>query len=353
MRLIASIAVLYCALSFGLEAFADPCTGRVFPAAGEYVKTTQALGGPGLLLDGGGSDIDSAYTWMHDVLSGAPHRRFGNVVVIRAHTDRDEYAPYMQPLGPFQSVQMLGVPSCATAEQLAKFAKIVDRADAVFFAGGDQANYVAWKGSALDAAVQRVWNRDGVIGGASAGLAVQGEYVYDSVAADKLHPNDDNYEVQSRNAVPNPFEPEISFTTRFLSWAPLRNVITDTHFARRDRFGRTVAFLARLERANNLKTGTLYALAVDERSAIVVDKNGIGRLVKYSGSGYQTRGAYLLQLLSVHQLVQGKPLVASVRVTHLARSGDSIDLNSKRADGTRYVVEVNGNRYPAYKDPYR
>ncbi len=331
----------------------DPCDTRVFPAVGVVSRTTAPLHGPGLLLQGGGSDIDQAYRWIHDTLSGGSRARFGNVVVIRAHTDEDEYAPYMQPIGPFQSVQMLGVPQCARPPDLDALAKIVDRADGVFFAGGDQANYVAWKGSALDAAVQRVWSRGGVIGGTSAGLAVQGEYVYDSVAADKLHPNDDNYEVRTNNAVANPFEPEISFTHGFLAWPPLRNIITDTHFARRDRFGRTVAFLARLEAQQHLATGTLYALAVDERSAIAVDSHGVGTLMEYPGSGYRTRGAYLLQLISVNQLVRGKPLIATVRVTHLAKPGDHIDLFAKKAPGaTTYTVEVNGAKTPPYKDPY-
>ncbi len=331
----------------------DPCDTRVFPAVGTVVQTTQPLHGPGLVLQGGGTDIDQEYRWMHDTLSGGSPARFGNVVVIRAYTDKDEYSPYMQPRGPFQSVQMLGVPKCAKPSDLDALAKIVDRADAVFFAGGDQANYVAWKGSALDAAIQRVWQRNGVIGGSSAGLAIQGEYVYDSVAADKLHPNDDDYNVTTSNAVANPFEPEISFTHDFLQWTPLRNIITDTHFARRDRFGRSVAFLARLEAEHHLPTGSLYALAVDERSAIVVNSHGIGTLMEYSGSGYQTRGAYLLQLVSVKQLTPGKPLIATVRVTHLSKPGSTIDLNTKRAPGAAtYTIEVNGTQSPPYKDPY-
>ncbi len=331
----------------------DPCDTRVFPPVGTVTQTTQSLRGPGLVLQGGGSDIDQEFHWMHDTLSGGSRERFGNVVVIQAYTDKDEYAPYIQPLGPYQSVQTLGVPKCATAANLNALAKIVDRADAVFFAGGDQANYVAWKGSALDAAVQRVWQRGGVVGGSSAGLAIQGEYVYDSAAADKLHPNDDDFNVTTSNAVPNPFEPEISFTHDFVQWPPLRGIITDTHFAKRNRFGRTVAFLALLEAKQHLRTGSLYALAVDERSAIVVNSHGVGTLMEYPGSGYRTRGAYLLQLVSVKQLTPGKPLIATVRVTHISKPGSTIDLYTKRVpDADTYTIEVNGSHLPAYKEPY-
>ena len=90
------------------------CNPRVFPASGAFVKTAGTLHGPGLLLAGGGSDVDDEYRWMHRTLTGSSTARGGNVIVLRAYTDEDEYSPYMQPLGPFQSVQMLGIPHCAT-----------------------------------------------------------------------------------------------------------------------------------------------------------------------------------------------------------------------------------------------
>ncbi len=94
---------------------------------------------------------------------------------------------------------------------------MVDKADAVYFAGGDQANYVIWKGSALIDAVKRVYARGGVVGGGSAGLAIQGAVVYDSVAGDRL-----NVETHTKDAVNNPLEPRISFTTGLLRVAGTR-----------------------------------------------------------------------------------------------------------------------------------
>ncbi len=329
------------------------CAPRLFPVAGTYARSPARLHGPGLVLSGGGSDIDDTFRWMHATLAGNARARFGNVVVLQAYTDEDEYAPYIRPLGPFASVQTIGVPPCTTEKQYDSVAREVDRADAVFFAGGDQANYVRWKGGALVAAVRRLWGRGGVAGGTSAGLAVQGAFVYDAVAADRLHPGDDAYEVRTSNALPNPFEPEISFTTSFLRWPPLANVITDTHFARRDRFGRLVAFLARIERAEHLPAGTIYGLAVDERSSLLVDRNGIATLVEYAGPGYRTRGAYLVRLRAVHQLLPGRPLRATVEVLHLDRPGRTLNLFTKRGAGVSYAVTVNGARVPPYsKDPY-
>jgi cyanophycinase-like exopeptidase len=290
---------------------------------------------------------------MHATLAATNYATFGNVVVLRSSADRDAYGPYIQPLGPYRSVRTIAIPPCATRAQIDALAPLVDGADAVFFAGGDQAHYVAWKGSALIEAVRRVWQRGGVVGGTSAGLAIQGEYAFDSVSADRLHADDDDYSVNAANALGNPWEPEISFTSGLFDWPPLQNVITDTHFAKRDRFGRAVAFLAQLERARHLPTGTLYALAVDERSAVVVNARGIGRLLEYAGEGYRTRGAWLMHLVSVDPLDPGLPLRATVEVLHLARPGATIDLVRKTGQGRTYRVTVDGSRTPPYADPYR
>jgi peptide/nickel transport system substrate-binding protein len=329
------------------------CNPKVFPASGAFVQTRSALRGPGLLLSGGGSDVDDTYRWMHRTLTGSSTSRGGNVIVLRAYTDEDEYSPYMQPLGPFQSVQMLGIPRCATRGQVDALAPMIDRADAVFFAGGDQANYVPWKGGSLVEAIRRLWDRGGVIGGTSAGLAVQGDVIYDSAAADQLHPNDESYEVRTKSAVLHPLEPEISFTTGFFAWPPLADVITDTHFARRDRFGRSVTFVSLIAQKHLTPSGKIYGVAIDERSALVVDKHGIATLLEYAGAGYKTKGAYILSNVRVSQLQPGKPLVATVHVLHLYRPGQTVNLFTKRGEGDEYDVTVDGAHTPPYsRDPY-
>jgi cyanophycinase-like exopeptidase len=230
---------------------------------------------------------------------------------------------------------------------------MIAHADAVFFAGGDQSNYVIWKGTKLVAAIRALWDRGGVIGGTSAGLAVQGDVIYDSAAADRLHPGDDNYEVDTKTAVPNPTEPEISFTTGFFAWPPMADVITDTHFARRDRFGRSVAFLSLISKQHLTPSGKIYGVAVDERSALVVDKHGIATLLEYGGSGYKTKGAYILSNIRVTQLEPGMPLIATVHVLHLYRPGQTVNLFTKQGQGHDYDVTVNGSTAPFYsRDPY-
>lgn len=337
-RLCLSAIALCLATACAPHATQSACRPTIFKGSGRYVRTSKPLQGPGLLLEGGGTDIDAGFRWMHATLSGGSKTRFGNVVVLRAD-GTDDYDSFIASLGPFQSVRTILIPPCAAPRQVDALAPQLEGADAVFFAGGDQADYVRWKPTALVRAIRTLWRRGGVIGGTSAGLAIQGAMAYDSVAADRLHPNDDAYEVRSPSALRHPFEPEISFTNRMFAWPPLENTITDTHFVRRKRFGRLVVFLARIEREKHLRTGTFYGLGIDERSELTVDARGMATLREYAGPGYRTQGAYLIHLLRVH-LVRGKPLTAIVQVLHLDKAGATVNLVTKRGDGATYDVEV-------------
>ena len=178
--------------------------------------------------------------------------------------------------------------------------------------------------------------------------------IYDSVAADRLHPNDDSYEVRYETAVPNPIEPEISFTTGFLALAAAGRTSSRTRTspvaiasaARRVPVARSIA-------ETPDASGTIYGVAVDERSALVVDKHGIATLLEYAGAGYKTKGAYILSNIRVTQLQAGKPLVATVHVLHLYRHGQTVNLFTKQGQGREYDVTVDGTHTPPYsRDPY-
>jgi cyanophycinase-like exopeptidase len=321
------------------------CSITVFARHGTYVPTPH-LHGPGLLLDGAGvtGSPSSSIVWLHQRLTGNATQRGGNVVVLRASYS-DVYDKPFRQYGNFASVQTVLIPPCASRSQVDSVATIVDRADAVYFSGGDQAHYVAWKGSALMAAVKRVYARGGVVGGGSAGLAIQGAVVYDSVAGDRR-----NEETTTRDAVKDPFEPRISFTTGLFAWPALADTITDTHFVARDRFGRTVVFLARILYDQLLPGAhTVYALGVDQGSSVVVDPDGTATLLSEPHAG----GAYLVRADTLPQLVRGKPLHFTVAVSHIARDGERFDLLHKQTTQAWYDVTVDGSRTPIYsRSPY-
>jgi cyanophycinase len=67
----------------------------------------------------------------------------------------------------------------------------------------------------------------------------------------------------------------------------LENVITDSHFANRDRMGRSLGFLARI-----IKDGwsaTPREVAIDEKSAVLLESDGKASIV---GTG---KGAYFVR----------------------------------------------------------
>ncbi len=277
--------------------------------------------------------------------------RQGNLVVLKASGGRD-YSDKFYAKSRLASIQEVLIPPCASAGQVDRAVPEVDHADAVLFAGGDQANYVIWKGSDLIAAVKRVYSRGGVIGGGSAGLAIQGAVVFDSVADDRLSPNHD---VATLDAVKNPYERIISFTTGFFAWPALRNSITDTHFARRDRFGRTAAFMARALSEHLVSGSRIYGVAVDEAAALLVNNRGVATLVRRDreDDGYVPKGAYFLAASLPTKFTPGQPLNYTVHVTHITRSGQEYNLAQHRGEGAQYDVTVDGRTAAIYsRNPY-
>ncbi len=322
------------------------CTPTVFPISGTH-DPHSVRRGPGLLLSGAGllGVPVSAVQWLRSHLGGATGRA-GNVVILSASGGReDEDALYRDAR--FASVQEIFIPPCADSEAVDAMATYVNGADAVLFAGGDQANYARWKGSALIRAVQAVYAHGGFVGGGSAGLAIQGALGYDSVAADRLHPGDDDYAVTTQNALHNPFEPEISFASLF-AWPALGNTITDTHFGVRNRFGRLVAFLARIVH-DKLGPTPYYGLGVDEGSVVLVGPDGTATVRKKP----QSRGAYLIRLDGQVVMRAASPLRTIVDVAHIGRDGEPFDLLHKRPGVPWTRVQVDGAQAPFYRpDPY-
>lgn len=318
----------------------------IYPRAGAAGDSGVIPHGPGLVLMGGAGDVDSAFVWMHDVIAGSHGGNGGDIVVLRASGDND-YDQYLLKLARFNSVQTIKIEPGASPQELKTAAGYVDRAQGVFFGGGDQANYVWWKGSPLAQAIQRVYERGGVVGGISAGLAVQGEWIYDSVAADA---QGEDVEVTTKNAVPDPAEDIISFTHELFMWPTMRNVITDSHFVARNRLGRLAVYLARLRQQHGATD--VMGLGIDEKSAIVVDKHGIGTLKLQGAHG----SALFLRGGEAQTIAPGKPLVYDgIQVTLLDRAGQTFDFNTRCAHAPTYTISVNGNRSPIYdpSDPYK
>src|ERR1035438_1733599 len=194
--------------------------------------TTQPIAGTAMM--GGGSDLDEAFRWL--CLKG----NGGDFLVLRA-TGTDDYNPYVNGLCKLNSVATLILPDQAAAQDPA-VAEIIKKAEVIFISGGDQAHYIrAWKGTQIEDAINAHIAAGRPIGGTSAGLAVQGEFVYGA-----LGDTDDGPDLASTDVLPNPYFERVTLVRDFLKIPHLENLLTDSHFAKRDRMGRTLGFLARI-----------------------------------------------------------------------------------------------------------
>ncbi len=325
---------------------ATHCTAIFYTPIGARRPRRIALHGPGLILGGGGTDVNAEFVWIHDTIVGSHTRRGGDLLVLRA-TGNADYDRYIYRLAPFHSVRTLLVPTCSSAQTLHQAAAIVARSSAVFFAGGDQADYVIWKGTPIQSAVQSVYDAGGVVGGTSAGEAILGKFVFDAL-------NDIRRDATSHNAVRDPYEHLISFTYEFLHFAPLDDTITDMHFVTRNRFGRTAVFMARQIADGKVRRrpAVVFGVGVDEASGIAIDRNGIGTLLLQGKGG----SAFLIRGGPAKQIIRDVPFVSSrLTVTKLSRQGDRFDFASWCGEEPTYTVTVdargsNGIYVP--RDPY-
>ena len=240
--------------------------------------------GPGLILMGGGPDVDEAFVWWRPRIAG------GDVVVLRA-SGADGYNDYLYTtIGGADSVHTMVVDSRALAEDPYVTWQL-DRAEGIFIAGGDQAVYLSqWEGTALHGALERALGRGAIVGGTSAGCAILGRFVFSAAQGT----------VYSDEALSDPYGMYVTLQRDVLAAPGLEDVITDTHFYERDRLGRLVAFVARL-RQDGWSDQPL-GLGVDEATALVIDAAGQAQVL---GSGY----VYAVDGSHVPQVCQpGQPL---------------------------------------------
>ena len=248
---------------------------------------------------------DNVYLWMMSRING------GNVVILTADaedTPCDLYNEYIYSNLTYTTTikRPRSVTTICFASRNTSFlpetSLLLQNAAAVFITGGDQAKYYKyWQNSP----VSRLMLNVPVIGGSSAGLAVQGQFVFDAL----------NGGVDSELALKYPMDSEITLTNNlFHTFRYMLHVLTDTHFYQRDRMGRMMTFLARATKnkwGDNKNNDTqdvpvgILGVAISEHSAVLLDgESGKSTIV---GDG----PVYFLQptpLVQPEVCEEGKPL---------------------------------------------
>lgn len=221
---------------------------------------TTPLGG--VMLMGGGPDVDEAFTWFIEQVNG------GDIVVIRA-SGTDAYNEYIYSLGTVNSVETLLINSLALADS-DEVNDVIQKAEGIFIAGGNQADYVEyWRNTKLEDTLNDLLSKKKcVIGGTSAGNAILGEFYFSAVKGT----------ITSSEALQNPYHIRLQLDgVNFLQTPNLQQTVTDTHFDNPDRRGRLITFMARMMTDYHLNVA--HGIGVDEATAVCISDTGIATIV--------------------------------------------------------------------------
>lgn len=232
----------------------------------------------GVCLMGGATEDDNAMTWFLEQANG------GDVLVLRA-SGSDGYNDYFYTdLGvPVNSVETI-VFNDATASSESYIHQKIEQAEAIWFAGGDQWNYVSyWRNTAIDSLINiAIAERKIVIGGTSAGMAILGEVYFTA----------ENGTITSATALNNPYAANATIDSAdFLNVPYMDNLITDTHYDNPDRRGRHTTFMAKMLTDYGMNP---YGIACEEYVAVCVDTFGIARV--YGGYPTYDEQAYFIKV---------------------------------------------------------
>jgi cyanophycinase len=274
---------------------------------------------PGLVLMGGGTDVDAAFQWMCQKAGG------GDFVVIRT-TGTDAYNPYIQELCPqMDSVETIIITTTAGANS-AYVSSHIQNAEALWIAGGDQSTYTSlWRGTAVQTGVNFLLNSKlAPVGGTSAGLAVLSQFIYTGALGS----------VTSSQALANPFHRYVTLERDLFQSALGSSKLYDSHFVTRDRMGRSLVFLARI--VNNGWAAQPRGIGIDEETAILVEPNGASSMV---GSG----AAYFLQAPGPAQVLADRTPMTYLNIgVYKVPQGGTFNLSSwTGAGGVAYTLNVN------------
>lgn len=212
----------------------------------------------GVCIMGGATEHDNAMKWLLQRANG------GDVVVLRS-SGSNGYNDYLySELGiTVNSVETLVITSVAGATNPYVLDK-VSKAEMIWFAGGDQWNYVSFfKNNALEDVINNHINiKQAPIGGTSAGMAILGGSYFSA----------QNGTITSSQAMSNPYASNMTIGSNdFLQVPFLDDVITDTHYDNPDRRGRHAVFLARMK---NDFGYNLRGIACNEYVAVCIGPEG-------------------------------------------------------------------------------
>jgi cyanophycinase len=297
-----------------------------------HTNDIQTTPQPGFALMGGGSKQDEAFQFLCQRANG------GDFLILRANSDAataKQLDSKIRRMCPLNSVSTIVFNDREDSDN-PRIIQIIDEAESIFIAGGDQSNYLRfWQDTPIQDALNRHIAAGKPIGGSSAGLAILGEFSFSSII-DTIH---------SPEALADPYGNKVTISREFLRIPILEGIITDTHFVKRDRMGRLLVFMARI-----LEDGwaqKVRAIAVEEDAAVLLEPDGSATV---AGAG----PAYFLEAATMPTICKHKtPLTMSAIKVHRAPKNARFNIQTwSGTNGEDYTLEVNAGQIKSTNSIY-
>lgn len=250
----------------------------------------------GVCMMGGATEDDEAMKWFLARANG------GDILVLRT-SGSNGYNDYLySSLGiQVNSVETIVMKNAAASNEPYVHQRIM-QAEAIWFAGGDQWDYIRyWRNTPFDSLINiAISERKIVVGGTSAGMAILGGYYFSARYGT----------VTSAEALANPYNTKVTAdSAAFINCDHLSDVITDTHYDNPNRKGRHVVFLARILTDYGIAA---KGIACDEYTAVCVDSSGVahvyGNYPSYNDNAYFIQTNCELANVSPENCSPGSPL---------------------------------------------
>ncbi len=221
---------------------------------------SQNIFGQGFICAIGGGNTSSY--WADQPFSWIVEKSDSGKVIILSVESSTSLIPYFENLGAVDAINLV-ISSSTIADNQSTYDEIKS-ASAIYIVGGNQKNYVQnWKGTKTEDAINEVFQEGGVISGSSAGAAILGKIAFSAW----------NGSAMPKQSLLNPFYSKITLEDDFLNL--IDDVIFDTHFIERGRFGRLIPFLINYNSAHSVN---ILGVGLDDKTAICIDNNGIGKV---------------------------------------------------------------------------
>ena len=284
---------------------------------------------PGIVLMGDGPDVVAAFEWQ------VTNARGGDLLVMHsAYNGTDAYNAWVYNLSTRIGHQLNSVTTLVFHNRNASFAPsvlaLIDKAEGIFFGGGDQSVYLQqWAGTPVQALLQAKL-ADTTMGASSAGLGLLGQCISSAETGVE----------QSSEALRDPYSASLTLPPpAFLQVPLLDSVLVDALGGTRQRVGRLLALLARdLVPPRSVALGRLRGLGIDAQTALLLDvTTGAARVVG------RAEAYVCVPTVLPSVCAPGLPLTfAGVECVRLASAANaSYNFASRRAEGgVAYVDSV-------------